>query len=96
MRIHMPSLHRNDNPNEHSEADGAPQKPVHAAVEHYSPDYVPPPPDWPTIKLRLEVKDLAHTGAKLFFQHVNAAEALSEAVQNVFKWLYTVRSCPRQ
>ncbi|KAL5534031.1 hypothetical protein ACEPAG_491 [Sanghuangporus baumii] len=61
----------------------------------YQPSYVPRQADWPTVKLRLKVKDLSHPGARLFFQHLDPSVALADAVSNVLKWLYTVQTCPR-
>lgn len=72
------------------------QQPASAPDVGYNPDYAALPAEWPTVKLRLEVKDMSHEGAALFFRHVNPVEALSSAVLNVFKWLYTKRTCPRQ
>ncbi|KAI3621976.1 pbsp domain protein [Moniliophthora roreri] len=53
---------------------------------------LPKPPKyegWPVPFLNLQVDDLAHPGAVLFFENVESPlEALREAVLNVFKWLY--------
>lgn len=60
----------------------------------------PPPCDpnaeWPIPKLTIRCDDLAHPGAKLFFQHVNPYEALREAVIAVYCWLYTPETVPRK
>lgn len=58
----------------------------------------PPPrprPKWPIPTLNVRVDDLAHPGAKLFFESVNPADALRDAVTAVFQWLYvTTASAP--
>ncbi|KAI0803195.1 plant basic secretory protein [Irpex lacteus] len=59
----------------------------------------PPPCDpnaeWPIPTLTIRCDDLAHPGAKLFFEHVNPYEALREAVIAVYCWLYTPETVPR-
>ena len=44
-------------------------------------------------KLRLEIRDLLHPGAKAFLTAVNTSECLTTAVQNVLRLLYTSPSC---
>lgn len=44
-------------------------------------------------KLRLEIRDLSHPGAKAYLTAVNTADCLTTAVQNVLQWLYTSPSC---
>ena len=57
----------------------------------------PPRPEWPIPTLNVRVDDLAHPGAKLFFESVNPADALRDAVTAVFQWLYvTTASAPAQ
>ena len=108
MRIPLPIIHRDEDKSSHgpsynNNGSGPDQKPMVVPNAHgadasggYAPNYQQPPPEWPSVKLRLEVLDLKHPGAKLFFEHLNPSEALAEAVQNVFKWLYKVETCPRQ
>ena len=47
-----------------------------------------PKPGFPTPKLRLEVRDLAHPGALVFFKTTNPATVLSDAVTTVLQTLY--------
>ena len=53
-----------------------------------------PEPPWPIPQFTLRVEDLAHPGAKLFFDHIRADEALRHAVVTVCTWLYTPESVP--
>jgi len=47
-----------------------------------------PKPGFPTPKLRLEVRDLTHPGALVFFGTTNPATVLSDAVTTVLQTLY--------
>ena len=96
MRVPIEASHNGQNPGVPVSNSHLAQQPLLEPETAYNPDYASPPAEWPSVKLRLEVKDMGHSGAKLFFEHVNAAEALSDAVLTVFKWLYTKRTCPRQ
>ena len=53
-----------------------------------------PEPPWPLPQFTLRVENLAHPGAKLFFDHIRADEALRYAVVIVCTWLYTPDSVP--
>ncbi|TFK56765.1 plant basic secretory protein, partial [Heliocybe sulcata] len=54
-----------------------------------------PPPQWPIPKFKLEVEDLGHPGAALFFDAVKPTQALRKAALSVFEWLYTPETVPR-
>jgi hypothetical protein len=45
-------------------------------------------------KLRLEIRDLTHPGATIFFGAVNISSCFEAAVRNVLKWLYTSPTNP--
>ncbi|CAM1511594.1 Fc.00g091070.m01.CDS01 [Cosmosporella sp. VM-42] len=45
-------------------------------------------------KLRFEIRDLTHSGAKSLLAAINTAECLATAVQNVLRLLYSSPSCP--
>lgn len=45
-------------------------------------------------KLRLQLRDLTHPGARAFLSAINTSECLATAVQNVLRLLYTSPSCP--
>ena len=62
----------------------------------YQPFYLTPEPLDLNVKLRLEVRNLGHAGAKVFFECVNPAVDLMWAVEEVFRWLYTPENFPRQ
>ena len=62
----------------------------------YQPFYLTPEPLDLNVKLRLEVRNLGHAGAKVFFECVNPAVDLMWAVEEVFRWLYTPEKFPRQ
>ncbi|CAK7244084.1 MAG: hypothetical protein STHCBS139747_005618 [Sporothrix thermara] len=51
-------------------------------------DLVTEPPNYPKPKLRLEVRDLTHEGASIFFSRVNVAGVMEMAVGNVQRLLY--------
>ncbi|KAH9947103.1 peptidase of plants and bacteria-domain-containing protein [Amylocystis lapponica] len=53
-----------------------------------------PNPAWliPTFELRVE--DVSHPGARLFFEHIQPADALKNAVVAVCSWLYTRETAP--
>ncbi|KAF7548580.1 hypothetical protein G7Z17_g6972 [Cylindrodendrum hubeiense] len=53
-----------------------------------------PSPDFKLPKLRVEIRDLSHPGAKHFLDAVNAAECLATAAQNVLALLYSSPDCP--
>ncbi|OBZ79902.1 hypothetical protein A0H81_01455 [Grifola frondosa] len=59
------------------------------------PPHGDPPPSWPIPKFDLRVEDLSHPGAKLFFEHIHAEEALRNAVVAVCTNLYTPDVVPR-
>ncbi|OAQ89949.1 pbsp domain-containing protein [Purpureocillium lilacinum] len=45
-------------------------------------------PKFPVPKLRLEIRDLVHPGARLFLDSVNATECMTAAVANLLRLLY--------
>lgn len=45
-------------------------------------------------KLRLEIRDLSHPGAKRFLDAVNTSDCTANAVRNVLRLLYSSPSCP--
>ena len=49
-------------------------------------------PRYPVPKLRLEIRDIVHDGADVFYRHVNAPEALLESVATVLTTLYLPKS----
>lgn len=51
---------------------------------------------WPIPKLLLRVNDLASPGSTTFFEHVNPASALRDAVLAVFQSLYTPQTVPQK
>ncbi|KAH7017316.1 peptidase of plants and bacteria-domain-containing protein [Ilyonectria destructans] len=53
-----------------------------------------PTPNFTLPKLRVEIRDLSHPGAKHFLDAVNAAECLATAAQNVLALLYSSPDCP--
>lgn len=53
-----------------------------------------PEPSWPLPDFTLRVENLAHPGAKLFFDNIRADEALRYAVVTVCTWLYTSETVP--
>ncbi|KAH7160908.1 peptidase of plants and bacteria-domain-containing protein [Dactylonectria macrodidyma] len=53
-----------------------------------------PTPNFKLPKLRIEIRDLSHPGAKHFLDAVNAAECLATAAQNVLALLYSSPDCP--
>lgn len=53
-------------------------------------------PAWPVPRLLFKVNDMDSQGARKFFKHVNASEAVHAAVLDVFVWLYTAESAPKQ
>jgi hypothetical protein len=55
-----------------------------------------PPSPWPIPKFALEVHDLNHEGAQLFFSNVHPYDALKEAVLSSFTILYTPETVPRK
>lgn len=55
---------------------------------------VPPPSPWPIPQLKLQVEDLRHHGASLFFENIEPTTALNEATLSVFEWLYTPDTVP--
>ena len=55
-----------------------------------------PEPQWPIPTFNLRIEDLAHPGAKIFFDNIEANDALRHAVTTVFTWLYTEQTVPRE
>jgi hypothetical protein len=49
---------------------------------------------FPAPKLRLEIRDLRHPGAKAFLEALEVSDCFSDAVKNVQRLLYIKPSCP--
>lgn len=53
-----------------------------------------PEQDFPLPKLRLEIRDLHHAGAKTFLTAVHTTECMTTAIRNILRLLYTSPSTP--
>lgn len=61
----------------------------------YAPVYLPIPlATWLIPNFQLNVDDVSHPGARVFFNSVDPAEALKDAVIAVCSWLYTLQDVP--
>ncbi|CAK7220965.1 hypothetical protein SCUCBS95973_004336 [Sporothrix curviconia] len=69
-------------------APAPPSAPSTDAPDAQSSDRVTEPPEYPQPKLRLEVRDLNHEGADVFFGKANVAAVMQQAVGNVQRLLY--------
>lgn len=60
-------------------------------------DTIPVPvTNWPSPKLHIQLHDLSHPGAELFFANVNPTRIFREAVLASYEWLYTSATVPRK
>ena len=66
-------------------------KEPHRAVHPSAPT---PNSTFPLPKIRLEVRDLAHPGARVFLSSVDPTSVLEFAVQRVLELLYISPKCP--
>ncbi|KAI0931354.1 hypothetical protein AcW1_001230 [Taiwanofungus camphoratus] len=63
----------------------------------YAPVYIPyitDRPSWPIPTFELRAEDISHPGARIFFENVQPADVLRDAVIAVCSWLYTPQDVP--
>lgn len=72
-----------------STAAPSPAEPAESPPNGASPAPSSRPPECPSPKLRLEIRDLTHPGASLFLQSLNVAEILLPAIYSIHGLLYS-------